>query len=53
MVESASAQSIPKPPVPEFTVSIVEHPYNESNHIVENQTIEFMTKNQPFSYSFN
>jgi hypothetical protein len=48
-----SAQSIPTPSVPEFTVTIVEHPYNESNYIVENQTIEFMIKNQPFSYSFN
>ena len=28
MVESASAQSIPKPSVPEFTLEYVEHPYD-------------------------
>ena len=52
-VKPVNAQSIPTPSVPEFAVSIVEHPYNESNYVVENQTIEFMIKNQPFSYSYN
>ena len=28
MVETASAQSIPKPSVPEFTLTFVDHPYD-------------------------
>jgi hypothetical protein len=64
MVESASAQSIPKPSVPEFTVNFVDYSYNvpatqsvdpytgdivtHPERRVVNRTIEVSIKNQPF-----
>jgi len=65
MVESAFAQSITKPSVPEFTVKAVEHPYDvpttystdpytgetitHEGRHVENKSIEIWIKNQPFT----
>jgi hypothetical protein len=50
MVESAFAQSITKPAVPEFTLKFVEHPYNtQTGQLIENKSIEFTIRNQPFS----
>ena len=65
MVESAFAQSIPKPSVPEFTVQIVAYPYDvptthsidpytgkditHQGYHVENRLIEVRIKNQPFT----
>ena len=62
MVESAFAQSIPKPSVPEFTVKIVAQPYDvptttsidsysgkeiiHQGYHVENKSIEVKIKNQ-------
>ena len=64
MVESASAQSIPKPSVPEFTLKFVDHsydvpttfsidPYTGENvtylgYHVKRVTLEVTIKNQPF-----
>lgn len=63
LVESAFAQSIPKPSVPEFTVNLVSHPYtvvpNPTTdpytgkvttypaYINENKSLEIKIKNQP------
>lgn len=44
MVESASAQSIPTPAVPEFTLTLISSP--PDSHFV-NKTIELAIKNQP------
>jgi hypothetical protein len=68
MVESASAQSIPKPSIPEFTAQIVAYPYDiptthsidpytgkditNQGYHVENRSIEVRIKNQPFT-TFN
>jgi hypothetical protein len=65
MIESAFAQSIPKPSVPEFTVQIVAYPYDvptthsidpftgkdvtHEGYHVENRSIEVRIKNQPFT----
>jgi hypothetical protein len=66
MVESAFAQSIPKPSVPTFTVQYIVYtsylaststinPYTGQNETtsygrqIDNQTIEFTIKNQPFT----
>jgi hypothetical protein len=65
MVESANAQSIPKPSVPEFTAKYVDRsfivpastsidPYTGQNvthpsYFVENRTLELDIKNQPFT----
>jgi hypothetical protein len=65
IVESALAQSIPKPPVPEFTLLATDHTYYvpPSGHIdlntgqfikyagqfVKNGSIELSIKNQPFT----
>jgi hypothetical protein len=47
--ENASAQ-IPKPSAPEFTLKVVEHPYYaQTGKQVENNSIEFIIKNQPFT----
>jgi len=69
MLESEFAQSITKPSVPEFTVKLVEHPYdvpttysidkytgeNVTNpgFHVENKKIEISIKNQPSVYGEN
>ena len=65
LVESAFAQSIPKPTVPEFTAKYVDrsytipatttiNPYNGQNvtnpsYYVENRTLEIAIRNQPFT----
>ncbi len=65
MVESAFAQSIPKPSVPEFTVKVIDRSYDEpisyytdpytgktktyQGYHVENKTIEIKIKNQQFN----
>jgi hypothetical protein len=65
MIESASAQSIPKPSVPEFTAKYVDRSYtvpasttidqytgqNVTNpsYYVENRTLEIAIRNQPFT----
>jgi hypothetical protein len=65
MAESAYAQSIPEPSVPEFTVKIVAYPYDvptthsidpftgqdvtHEGYHVNNQSIEVRIKNQPFT----
>jgi hypothetical protein len=65
IVESANAQSIPKPSVPEFTLTLSDHsydvpttysrdPYTGQNitHYgfrVENKTLDVSIKNQPFT----
>jgi hypothetical protein len=69
MVESALAQSIPKPSAPEFTLKLADHsydvpatystdPYTGQNithpgYHVENKTIDITIKNQPFASSIN
>jgi hypothetical protein len=69
MVSSAFAQSITKPSVPEFTVKLVEHPYDvpttysidkytgeNVTHLgyhIENKTIEISIKNQPSVWGEN
>lgn len=69
MVESAFAQSITKPSVPEFTLKLADHsydvpatysidPYTGQNithpgYHVENKTIDIIIKNQPFVSSIN
>jgi hypothetical protein len=65
IVESAFAQSIPKPSVPEFTLKLVDNSYSvpatvtidpftganvtQPSHRVDNKTIEVIIKNQPFN----
>jgi hypothetical protein len=65
IVESVSAQTIPKPTVPEFTAKYVDRsytvpasttidPYSGQNvinpsHYVENRTLEIAIRNQPFT----
>lgn len=64
MIESANAQSIPKPSVPEFTVKYVDNSYyisapttiidqNGNSRLVqdyvENKSVEFSIKNQGFT----
>jgi hypothetical protein len=59
MVESAFAQSIPKPSVPEFTLKFVDSSYNVTEtdpytgakvvQPIVNRTIEVIIKNQPFT----
>jgi hypothetical protein len=65
MIKSASAQSIPKPSVPEFSLKFVDasyfvpttystDPYTGANvthpsYFVDNRTIEVIIKNQPFT----
>jgi len=51
LIESASAQSIPTPSVPEFNVTLISSP-PESQSV--NRTIELSIKNQPFvsNYGF-
>jgi hypothetical protein len=57
--ESVSAQSIPKPSVPEFTVQLINasysvvDPYTGVSHLEDNSTIQVKIKNQPFTYSNN
>jgi hypothetical protein len=63
MVESAFAQSIPKPFVPEFTVKFVNASYNvtttnpytglDETKQTSNNSIEITINNQPFDYSNN
>ena len=59
MLESAYAQSIPKPSVPEFTVQYIKtsysviDPYTGVSQQVDNSTIEVKIKNQPFTYTNN
>lgn len=69
LVGSASAQSITKPSVPEFTLKYVDHsydmpptysidPYTGQNithpgYHVENKTIDIIIKNQPFTSSMD
>lgn len=59
MVESASAQSTPKPSVPEFTVQYIKtsysviDPYTGVSQKVDNSTIEVKIKNHPFTYTNN
>ncbi len=64
-VESATAQTLPTPSVPEFTVKFVDSSYNvtpsssinpytgqnvtNEGYHVENKTIELIIKNQPFA----
>ena len=64
MVESAYAQSILKPSVPEFTAEYVDHSYivpakthtdpytgeqvTDPSYVVQNETIDITIKNQPF-----
>jgi hypothetical protein len=65
VVESAFAQSIPKPSVPEFTLKFVDNSYDvpttystdpytgatvtHSGYHVQNRTVEVNIKNQPFT----
>ncbi len=65
MIESAYAQSIPKPSVPEFNVTLIDSSYdippsstvnpfngqviNEAGRHVESRTIQLSVKNQPFT----
>ena len=65
MTKPASAQSIPKPSVPEFTVKFVDYSYDvptttsidpytgktvtNQSYHVENRTIQLEIKNQPFN----
>lgn len=63
MVESANAQSIPKPSVPEFTVEFVNasysvtttNPYTGANETqqISNNSIKITINNQPFDNSNN
>lgn len=69
IVEPVFAQSIPNLSVPEFTVKLVEHPYDvpttysidkytgenitHPGYHVENKTIEISIKNQPSAYGEN
>jgi hypothetical protein len=69
MVETVFAQPIAKPSVPEFTVKLVEHPYDvpttysidkytgenitNPGYHVENKTIEISIKNPPTFYGEN
>jgi hypothetical protein len=63
IVESAFAQSIPKPSVPEFTVKFVNASYSvtttnpytgvSETSLVVNNSIKITIKNQPFDYSNN
>jgi hypothetical protein len=63
MIESAFAQSIPKPSVPEFTIRFVNASYtmtttNSYNgqiktQQISNNSIEVVIKNHPFSYANN
>ncbi len=54
-----SAQTIPKPSVPEFSVKIIRSSYNVVDaqtgqfQQIDNSSIEFTVRNQPFNYSFN
>ena len=55
MVESANAQSIPKPAIPEFSLRFVNVSYSVIDQYtgqsgqVDNSTIELTIKNQPFT----
>jgi hypothetical protein len=60
MVETVSAQSIPKPAIPEFSVKLeyatyndTKNPYkgNDGPQIVTTTSIQVTIKNQPYSYS--
>jgi hypothetical protein len=63
MVKPASAQSIPIPSVPEFTIKFVNASYNSTTtnsytgqsqtQFINNNSIEITIKNQPFDYSNN
>ena len=63
LVESATAQSIPKPSTPQFTVKFVNASYTvtstnqyteqKETQLVSNNTIEVAVKNQPWKYSGN
>jgi hypothetical protein len=69
LIESANAQSIPKPSVPEFTVQFLDRSYDvptttsfdpytgkeitDQGYHVENKTIEIKIKNQPFEPFYN
>jgi hypothetical protein len=53
IIKPTSAQTIPKPSVPEFTLSLVSHPFNmvtptKTIHF-ENKSIDVIIKNQPFT----
>jgi hypothetical protein len=49
MIKPASAQSIPKPSVPEFALEYVENPYDtQAGYHIENKSVEVTIKNQPF-----
>ena len=53
MAEPATAQSIPKPSIPEVTVKLVRASYNVTSpstgeiRQIDNNTLEFKIKNQP------
>ena len=61
MVKTASAQSIPKPSVPEFTVKYADYSHWEPENgygysnvpnpmlYMKNETLEICIKNQPFT----
>ena len=61
MVESASAQSIPNPTVPEFTVKFISSPYTitttdpytgkSTTQQYDNKTIQISITNQQYTYS--
>jgi hypothetical protein len=69
LVESAFAQSITKPSVPEFTLKLADHSYDvpatysidphtgqnitHPGYHVENKTVDITIKNQPFVSSIN
>jgi len=69
MVKPATAQSIPTPSVPEFTLKVVANPIyvpptttidpytgnvtTQAGYYVQNTSIVITIKNQPFSYSYN
>jgi hypothetical protein len=58
VVEAVSAQSVPTPSVPEFTVEFFDNSYDvpasyEIDYHVENKTIQLTIKNQPHSSSYD
>ena len=59
MVKPTFAQTIPKPSTPEFTLKFIKasnnvvDPNTGASQQVDNSSIDFIVKNQPFNYSFN
>jgi hypothetical protein len=50
MIESANAQTIPKPSIPEFTLKLVDNSFKTSSATqIQNGRIETVIKNQPFT----